>query len=224
MKKPANFKWTKNNCKIEALKYNHKKDFKKESKGAYPAALNNGWIDDICSHMIPLGNKHKRMIYRFIFTDNYFYVGLTCDSNRRKNEHLKKNNSAVYKHMKETNLIPLYEELTDYLEVEDAQLQEKYWKNKSESEGYISLNSAKTGALGDCDIFWIKSRCHEEALKYKSRNEFHINSSSAYNSAYKNDWLDEICSHMVSKYKKWNNKEICRIEALKYKTRYDYFI
>ena len=56
MRKPANFKWTKEKCQEEALKYNHKIDFKKNSKGAYPASLSNGWISEICSHMTPLGN------------------------------------------------------------------------------------------------------------------------------------------------------------------------
>ena len=223
-RKPANFKWTKEKCQEEALKYNHKIDFKKNSKGAYPASLSNGWISEICSHMEPLGNKYKRMIYRFIFPDNYFYVGLTCNSNRRKNEHLKKSNSVVYNHIQEKKMIPLYEELTDYLEVDDAQIQEEYWKNKSEEQGYICLNSAKTGALGDNNIFWTKEKCREEASKYNNKTEFRVSCGSAYNSADKNDWLDEICFHMISKYDKWTDKEVCRQEALKYNTRYEYFV
>lgn len=102
-RKPANFKWSKEKCQEEALKYKHKIDFKKNSKGAYSASLKNGWKDEICSHMIPLGNKHKRLIYRFIFPDNYFYVGLTCNSSRRKNEHFKKDDSKVFNHIKKQN-------------------------------------------------------------------------------------------------------------------------
>ena len=164
------------------------------------------------------------MIYRFIFPDNYFYVGLTCNSNRRKNEHLKKSNSVVYDHIQKTKMLPSYEELTDYLDIDDAQIQEEFWKNKSEKQGYLCLNIAKTGALGDHNIFWTKEKCAEDALKYVNKSEFHIKSSPAYNSAYKNDWLNEICSHMISKYDKWTNKEICKQDALKYNTRYEYFV
>jgi hypothetical protein len=52
--KPANYKWSKEKCQEEALKYNHKIDFKKNSKGAYPSALKNGWLNEICSHMIEI--------------------------------------------------------------------------------------------------------------------------------------------------------------------------
>jgi hypothetical protein len=219
--KPANFKWTKEKCHKEALKYNHKKDFKINSKGAYPAALLNGWKDEICSHMTPLGNKCERLIYRFIFPDNYFYVGLTCDSNRRKKQHLTKSDSVVYNHIQKTKLQPIYEELTKYLDIKQAQIQEEYWKNKSIIDGYLCLNKAKTGALGDNSLFWSKEKCQEKAKNYKNKTEFRLSCGSAYNSAKKNGWLDEICSHMISKYKHWN-KEKCRQDALKYKTRYDY--
>ena len=222
-RKPANFKWSKEKCQEEALKYNHKIDFKKNSKGAYPAALSNGWINDICSHMMPLGNKYKRMIYRFVFPDNYFYVGLTCNSNRRKKEHLKKSNSAVYDYIQKTKSIPFYEELTDYLEIDVAQIQEEYWKNKSEEDGYLCLNKAKTGALGDYNLFWTKEKCYEEALKYNSRTEFMNGCPSAFNSSHKNKWIDDVCSHMMLKQKNWKDKEVCRQDALKYDTRYEYY-
>lgn len=43
-----------------------------------------------------------------------------------------------------------------------------------------------------------KDRCRAEAAKYNTRSEFLRGSVSAYNSAYKHKWLDEICSHMIS--------------------------
>ena len=227
MRRPKNYKWTKEMCKEEALKYNHKIDFKNNSKGAYPASLKNKWIDEICSHMIPLGNKHKRLIYRFIFSDNYCYVGLTYNSDKRRKCHLSNTNSSVYNHIKETNLIPIYQELTDYVDVEEAKNLEEHWKIKSEEEGYLILNKTKTGALGSDLIKWSKNNCQIEALKYKTRSEFKRKNVSSYGSSIKNGWLDEICSHMVSKYElygHWNDKSICKEEALKYKTRYQYYL
>jgi T4 RnlA family RNA ligase len=47
-------KWAKDICEIEASKYKSKRDFKKNSPGAYRSALYNGWIKDICNHMVPL--------------------------------------------------------------------------------------------------------------------------------------------------------------------------
>lgn len=43
-----------------------------------------------------------------------------------------------------------------------------------------------------------------------------LGNHSAYNSALKNKWSNEICSHMVSLRHTWT-KEECKNEALKYK-------
>ena len=59
--------------------------------------------------------------------------------------------------------------------------------------------------------YWTKERCAEEASKYKKRKDFQENCPSAHSSAFKNGWLDEICSHMsYNEYEpiKWT-KENC---------------
>jgi predicted GIY-YIG superfamily endonuclease len=38
----------------EALKYNHRIEFKNKNKNFYQAALNNKWLNDVCSHMTRL--------------------------------------------------------------------------------------------------------------------------------------------------------------------------
>ena len=46
--------WTKDECKIEASKYQHKAhrwDFEKNGHGAYNYAQRRGWLNDVCSHM-----------------------------------------------------------------------------------------------------------------------------------------------------------------------------
>ena len=39
---------------------------------------------------------------------------------------------------------------------------------------------------------WTKENCHFEAIKYKTRNEFQLYSGSAYISALRNKWLDDM--------------------------------
>ena len=75
---------------------------------------------------------------------------------------------------------------------------------------------------------WTKEKCHEEALKYKSRIEFKNNSGGAYKKAQTSKWLDEICSHMIPTKElhkinstKWT-KEKCHEEALKYRSRIEF--
>lgn len=217
----THLKWLKEECQEEALKYNHRKDFKKKSYGAYQAACRNKWIDEVCSHMITLGNEYNRLIYRVVFPNNVCYVGLTSNLNRRISEHFNKN-SVVYSYMEETKLKPIIiEKLTDYIFVDDAKIQEEYWKCKSEEDGYKCLNTAKTGGVGCFNIKWTKDNCEKEAIKYNTRFDFQKYSHSAYNSARKNNWLDEICSSMIIMHKKWT-KEECKIEASKYKSRSEY--
>jgi len=216
--KKSHFKWSKEECQEESIKYNYKKDFIKQSYGAYQAALRNKWIDDICSHMIPIGNEYKRLIYRIVFSNNVCYVGLTSNFERRISEHLNKKGS-VYSHIEKTKSSPIIiEKLTDYISVSEAQLQEEYWRIKSEESGFKCLNIAKTGGVGCFDIKWTKYECQKEANKYNNRNEFMMGNHSAYNSARKNKWLNEICSHMILLRVSWTKDE-CKIEAYKYKYR-----
>lgn len=44
--------------------------------------------------------------------------------------------------------------------------------------------------------YWNKERCREEAKKHKTKNEFRKADRGAYSAAERNDWLDDICSHM----------------------------
>lgn len=54
MNKPyeSNFKWNKEMCQKIALNYKYRMEFQVGDKKAYEAAKNNGWLNDICTHMI----------------------------------------------------------------------------------------------------------------------------------------------------------------------------
>ena len=218
--KPVNLKWTKEECHLEALKYNYKIDFRKQSYGAYQAAYRNKWFDDICSHMILVGNEYNRLIYRFIFPNKVCYIGLTSNFERRMCEHLNK--GSVYSYIKNKNILPIsIEKLTNYIPINEAKIQEEYWKCKSEEDGFKCINTAKTGGIGSFNLKWNKEECRKVANKYLTRFDFQQNNHSAYNSAIKNNWLYEICSHMIIKHKKWTKDE-CKLEALKYNSRGEY--
>jgi predicted GIY-YIG superfamily endonuclease len=217
-------KWTHEKCREEALKYNTKIDFKNNCKSAYRSALKNKWKDEICSHMINVGHKYKRCIYAFEFSNNYVYVGLTYNANKRKNEHLIDKNSQVYKYITLTKIEPIFYKLTDYIDVEEAKIKEEEFIKRYKKENWNILNKAKSGGLGTGSIFYSREKCLELALKYTKASEFAKNNSSAYSSAQKHKWLDEIYSHMenINHSPGYWTKENCQIEALKYKTRTEY--
>jgi hypothetical protein len=104
--------WTKEKCRDEALKYQGRWEFQKNSRSAYNKAHSSGWLDEICSHMKPPKNSGG-------------------------------------------------------------------WTSSRKPAGY-----------------WTKSKCHEEALRYQTRYAFQEGSKSAYLRAFKQGWLDEVCSHM----------------------------
>ena len=52
---PRGFWNEKKNCALEAIKYQTKSEFQEKNGVCYNASRKNGWLDDICNHMI--GNK-----------------------------------------------------------------------------------------------------------------------------------------------------------------------
>jgi predicted GIY-YIG superfamily endonuclease len=184
--------WTKEECHQEALKYIRKKEFRYNSKRIYNIARLNGWLDNICSHMLPSVSIFKRIIYLYEFSDNYVYIGLTHNPNKRHNQHFYEEKSPVYKHIVETSLIPKYIELTDYLDIETARQKEKYYINLFKENGYKLLNLREGGSLGSAIIKWNYNNCKLETNKYKTRSELRKNNIGAYRSALKNKWLNEF--------------------------------
>jgi hypothetical protein len=220
-RKPRGY-WTKEKCQEEALKYNNKSQF--SNHYAYKISRKNGWLNDICSHMEPLGNMYKRCIYAYEFPDKYVYIGLTYNINQRHIQRLKNNKDQVTKHIIKTGLKPNIKQLTDYLPKSIAvQLEEYYVKYYKYNKWYI-LNIAKTGSLGCNGFTWTYDLCKKEVLKYNSKSELKKYNSSVYKSIHRNKWYDLFDN--LNEHKKPNGywtKEKCQEEALKYDNKSDFY-
>ena len=195
-------KWTKEKCHEEALKYKHKVDFKKYGKGARWAASINGWYDEITSHMVPLGNKQNRYIYKFVFSDGVEYVGITYHIQKRETQHLTQNKSPIYKYMLKNKGISYKLIILGYYSEFEALDKEKKIIQNLKDSGVELLNKSNGGEGGAISLKWTKERCHEEALKYKHKVDFKNAYGSAYSRAIVCGWLDEITSHMTTKVNK----------------------
>lgn len=69
--------------------------------------------------------------------------------------------------------------------------------------------------------FWDLCMCKKEALKFKTRGEFARKSGSAYSSAQRQGWLDNICEHMTSQREYWDFEK-CKKKALKYNDKQEF--
>ncbi|MCK4820590.1 GIY-YIG nuclease family protein [bacterium] len=223
--------WTKDRCADEALKHNTRTRFAKTpgSESAYNRALKNGWIDEICQHMIPMTNNGFKYVYALEFPEKQeAYIGLTNNPEARVIQHFMldnngksvNENSAIKENINQGHNV-IFIVLTGKIPCRRAKQAEGGFILKYQSDGWKKLNIAKAGSLGK-DLFWTKERCIVEAKKCETMQEFTHNGNGAWNSVYKNGWLPEFHQYWKLKSKPqghWQDKERCRIEAQKHNTQ-----
>jgi len=74
-------------------------------------------------------------------------------------------------------------------------------------------------------ISWTLEACVDKAKNYISKPEWKKGSYQSYKTAYDNNWFEECTKHMpiiIKKTRKIWTKELCLVEALKFKTRLDW--
>jgi len=169
--------WSKEKCRKEALKYNTKKDFGKNSPSAYKSSIRYSWLNDICSHMIQT------------IKPKYYWTKEKCHEEALKyntRNDFCKNSVNVYN-------ICVRNKWLDYV--------------------CSHMNEQSKKPIG----YWTKEKCHEEALKYENKKDFRKNSINHYSACIRNKWIDDVCSHMIhgKKQNGYWTKEKCHEVSLK---------
>lgn len=219
--------YSKDVCHKAALKCQYRSEFATRFKGEYFAALRNGWLDEICGHMIIVGNHYKRCIYAYEFPnvegDNYVYVGLTDHIPQRDLVHGRK--GAVYTFCKKHNVErPKPIQLTEYIDKEEAKEQEGIQLSTYIAKGWIPLNRVKTGSLGGhlANDGFTFEECKTAGQKYSKRSEWKQNDYPTYYIASKRGWIDDILKQSErfgnGKQSYWTEERIAET-ALKYQYR-----
>jgi predicted GIY-YIG superfamily endonuclease len=219
--------WTKERCHQEALKYIYRKKFKHGSTSAYTRAQKKGFLDEICSHMIPAASIMKRFVYAYEFADKCVYVGLSHNVKKRNNQHLNRKKSAVYKHClkcKDYKLIYITNEPIDMIEASNL---ETSTAMKYQEEGWTLLNNISLlGQLGKSSQskIWTKEKCLDIALQYEYRIDWKTQHASSYQSASFYGWLKDCTKHMkrIRREAGYWTKESCHKEALNYTSRFKF--
>lgn len=199
-------KWTIDKIKEVASKYKSKTEFYKNYKYLHRLISKNNLYDKIFNEYTKLGSKYDRCIYVFEFSDNYAYIGLTYNLDKRKKQHLCDKHSQVFKHIQLTKSKFELKQLTDYINCFDASKLETEYLISYKNLGWNILNKAKTGGLGSLKIHKEKNKSNKIkyndnivkniALKCKTKKDFFTNYSCAYAYALRHNILDNICSHM----------------------------
>lgn len=187
--------------------------FKREQHKAYGAIQRRGLLDDLCAHM----KRNMRPDY----TDEELaelaegYDDLT----QFRKDHRQPYFAIVRRgkvdelcgHMKRNKP----ETHTD----EDIRIIAKKYKTRDEfhkKDGGAYLAAHRRGILDEvCSHmkelrrpkeFYSKGYCHVVALDCKTRGEFQQKHRYAYNRAFHEGWLDDICSHMEAGSNNWNKR------------------
>jgi len=204
MRKPKGY-WTIEKVGELAINCVSRTEFFEKYNAAYSWAQKRNLLDVVCAHMKNKNRKIDRYIYVFEFNDKHVYIGLTWNYNKRIYSHLKhkkKKNSAVYKHIKKTKLLPKFKLLTkEKIDEKIAAKLETMFIKTYRKNGWVILNKTKGGQLGGNNRKWDDKKIKKEALKYQTKKEFKEKASGAYQAALRYNLIDEVCSHMFNKKK-----------------------
>jgi predicted GIY-YIG superfamily endonuclease len=201
--------WTKEKCHEAALKCKTRSEFSIKYSGGYDAAIKNKWLEEIFSHM---QSVQKPSGY---WVNNKDRCAIESAKYNSRKEFALKSPAAYQAAQKKGWLNEICSHMTS------NQKPHNFWnKHRCEEEAkklktlqeFDDKNTSacqaarKNGWLDEIGShfvtdkhkpgYWNKERCSEEALKYKSRKEFQKKSGSAFGSAVRNKWLDEICAFM----------------------------
>jgi superfamily II DNA or RNA helicase len=196
-----NIYWTKEKCHQVALLCKKRSEFRRKYVGAYDSSRRNGWLDEICSHMMEI-QKHSG----YWTKEKCHQVALLC---KTKTEFQTKYGGAYASSFRNGWLNEICSHMIeDHLTKEKCHQIALSCKTKSELKKHCGVYdfSRRNGWLDEIcshmieikkhNGYWTKEKCHQVALLCKTKTEFRKN-QSAYNSSLKNDWLDEIYSHML---------------------------
>ena len=213
-------KLSKEECRLEALKYTNKQDFKKHSSVAYYRALCNHWLPNIARHFTDV--VHKEIYYEkeqcieealkynvvsaFTSKSNSIYsfskrVGILPELCT----HMKKRKPDGFWTLEECHKTALkYDRLIDFRK------KEKSAYSKCVANHWLPIICSHLDKIGEQKLpdsiakkynidrkLIKKEECRTQALKYTKRSEFAKELPGLYDFAYKCNILDDICSHMI---------------------------
>lgn len=223
--------WTYEECKSHALQCSTRSEFITKHPGAYASAIKNKWLDDICQHMelkfeIKNDSETVRLEAQKYSTRQEFKHGSNSAYEYARKHHLL---DAICTHM--TRPLPkvkwtdeaIFEEAKKYSSKEDFRKACSAAYTIAHKKGIIEKVCSHMTSPRKIHDYWTFEQCQKTALKYHSKIEFKKNDGSAYSTAIRNGWIEQICTHMVKPAPKikWTHEKLAE-EAKKYNSKKDF--
>ena len=228
-------------CRLEAMKYRTKADFRAGSPAAYRAVVEADLIDHVCAHMGKTAKPASSAVFwtfQEVKDTAMRYQTLRAfrkGPHRRAYLAAKRNGwlTDVCAHM-----LTLETVANPWDDIERCRSESCKFTNKKafkELSPEAFKASVRNGWLDEVCAHMVLmdpkvweqlslEDCRREALKYSSRVAFSKGHKRAYETARRNGWLDEVCSHIVPSHLPMGywTYERCKESALKYDTRKEF--
>ena len=218
----TNKKWSKSDVQKEADKYNRRIDFQKFSNREYSAALRNGWLNEVCTHMVD-----DRFFWKFddVMDISKQYHNLS--------DFYKNSSREYYAALRNGWLIQITSHMKKKHKWDELSLKNEMLKYDSIADlkkNYPSTCSVIYKRLGSKfindfygttpKVKWTPELLKKEVQKYNTRLEFLRGSESAYKAAQRQGILQNLIKDMQPDFQ-WTEDNV-REESKKYKKRSEF--
>ena len=216
---------TKEQCKIEALKYNTRIEFQNKAQTFYNKSRELKIIDEICSHMIlekidfdinkidllifsPKYSNQQNLLFKIIskINEDCYNIQFEIDNLILKDINKKDiingkvfhPNIELYKieHRIKQFYHLIYEKAQRFKTRKEFSY---YYPNEYDKARrfYKDLNNI-CSHMPEVKHFWKFDEVLIEAKKYQYLKDFYTKSKKAYKAAQHNNWLKEVTKHMIT--------------------------
>lgn len=203
--------WTKDRCIEIALEYKNKVEFDKKCRGASSSARQQGFYEEITSHMTADNSHMHRYVYALIL-DKTIYIGISTDPKKRFNRHKSTGRKIIKQLIKDDACLHV---LSDKLNIEDAAKLEAETIIKYKNDGWNVLNIVIGGAIGSGQNKWTNESLQSVVNKCKSRSEFAIKYNGAYDASRRLGLLEDLFkNHKPAKHKKQTKHSLDELQQI----------
>ncbi len=195
------------------LKYDNPVDYFKNEQNLYCAGQRRGLLRQIKYKVGYIGNRIKRLVYVYEFSDNSVYVGLTYNEKKREIEHSVMGKTPVSKHIRKTGLTPIKKIISDgYIDSHVAQEIEKDLIMEYQLNGWNILNRNGGGTLGGNTIKWTEEVIREKIKECEYIEDIIKKFGDSFKTAAKRVGIyDEITKDLPNRVNYWNKDKALSI-------------